>query len=78
MGDMHGIEITTRDRVLRGWENSTELVREYENYYNIIEDDKEVANLFAEFAETEAKHASKLLEILRKYEEKNSKKEPRF
>ena len=58
------IIISTRDRVLRAWENSMELVRDFENYAHHIEDDKEVAKIFAEFAVEEGLHAAKLRDIL--------------
>lgn len=58
-------EITSRDRLLRAWQNSTELVRDYETYAHEMKNDRENAELFAEFAEDEAIHASKLLELLR-------------
>lgn len=70
MNDKHGIKITTRDRLLRAWENSTELVRDFECYSQEIKDDEKVAKIFAEYAEDEGIHASKFLEILNDYEEK--------
>lgn len=60
------IEITTYDRLLRAWENSMELVRDYEMYSKRIED-QEVKQVFKEFAEDEGMHASKLREILLDY-----------
>lgn len=60
------IEITTYDRLLRAWENSMELVRDYEMYSKRIEDHK-VKQVFKEFAEDEGSHASKLREILLDY-----------
>lgn len=69
MGDVHQIKITTRDRLLRAWENSMELVRDFETYSKEIEDDKESAKLFAEFAEDEGVHASRLREVLHGYQE---------
>ena len=64
----NGFIVTTRDRVLRAWENSTELVRDYEVYAKQITDDEEISSLFGEFAEDEAVHAAKLLELLRRFE----------
>lgn len=60
------IELTTYDRLLRAWENSMELVRDYEMYSKRIEDEK-VKQVFKEFAEDEGMHASKLKDILRDY-----------
>lgn len=66
----NGFVITNRDRVLRAWQNSTELVRDYQGYAQEIgKENKELTKLFAEYAEEEAIHASKLLEILHKFEE---------
>lgn len=69
MDSKNGFTITNRDRVLRAWQNSTELVRDYQAYaQEIEEDDKELAKLFFEFADDEAVHAAKLLDLLRGYE----------
>ena len=57
------IEYTTYDRLLRAWENSMELVRDFEMYSKRI-DDKDVSQVFKVFAEDEGKHASKLRELL--------------
>lgn len=64
------IEITTRDRLLRGWENSMEMVRDFETYAKEIEDDKPVAKMFHKFAQEEGEHASSLREMLHEYQEK--------
>ena len=60
MDTKNGFTITNRDHVLRAWQNSTELVLE--------EDSSALAKLFSEFAEDEAEHAAKLLDLLRRYE----------
>lgn len=62
------IEITTRDRLLRGWENSMELVRDFEEYSKHIRDDEEAAKLFKAFAEEEGVHAAKFREMLHRYQ----------
>ncbi len=62
------ITINTRDRLLRAWENSMELVRDFECYSKEIEDNDQVAEVFAEFAEDEGFHAAKLRELLREME----------
>lgn len=64
------IEITTYDRLLRAWENSMELVRDYEMYSKRIEDDN-IKNIFKKFAEDEGAHAAELRGIILNY--KNSK-----
>lgn len=60
------IEITTYDRLLRAWENSMELVRDYEMYSKRIEDEH-IKDVFKQFAEDEGMHASKLRKILLDY-----------
>lgn len=68
MDDKNGFVITNRDRVLKAWQDLTELVRNYQDYsHEIEEDDKTLSELFAELAENEAQHAAKLLEILQSY-----------
>ncbi len=57
------IEYTTYDRLLRAWENSMELVRDFEMYSKRIEDE-DISKVFKVFAEDEGKHASKLRELL--------------
>jgi rubrerythrin len=64
------VEITTYDRLLRAWENSMELVRDYEMYSKRIEDE-EVKQVFKEFAQDEGIHASTLRGMLLNH--KNSK-----
>ncbi len=69
MDNKNGFTITNRDHVLRAWQNSTELVRDYQAYAHEMEkNDKGLTKLFSEFAEDEALHASKLLDLLREYE----------
>ena len=63
----HEIEITTRDRLLRAWENSMESVRDFESYSKEI-NDPEISDIFARFAEDEGHHASKFRELLHKYQ----------
>lgn len=65
------VEITTYDRLLRAWENSMEMVRDYEMYSKRIEDNK-VKQVFKEFAEHEGMHATKLRELLLEYRDKRS------
>ncbi len=67
MNELYGFEITKRDRILRGWQVSTGLVREYMEYAREIEnEDVELSKLFASLSETEAQISAKLLEILKK------------
>lgn len=60
------IEYTTYDRLLRAWESSQELVRDYEMYSKRIEEE-EVSVVFKKFAQDEGEHASKLREMILKY-----------
>ncbi len=60
--------ITPRDRVLRAWQNSTELVRDFRLYAKELADNEpEIADVFQKFAEEECVHASRFRDILRKY-----------
>ena len=61
------ITITTRDRVLRAWQNSVEMTRDFEMYSKLIEDERE-STMFANFAVDEGLHAAKLLGLLHEYE----------
>ena len=63
------IRITTRDRLLRGWQNSMELVRDFETYAKEIHDDGKAAALFRRFAEDEGHHAAQLREMLHQYQD---------
>ena len=61
--DLPEIEYTTYDRLLRAWENSMELVRDFEMYSKRIEEE-DVKQVFKKFAEEEGLHASKFRELL--------------
>ena len=65
----NAVEYTTYDRLLRAWENSMEMVRDYEMYSKRIEDNK-VKDVFKQFAEEEGMHATKLRELLLEYRDK--------
>ena len=55
MDSKNGFTITDRDHVLRAWQNTTALVRDFQAYTHEVEkSDKELAQLFAGFAEDEA------------------------
>ncbi|MGE5612835.1 MAG: ferritin family protein [Bacillota bacterium] len=68
-GDLPEVEYTTYDRLLRAWENSMELVRDFEMYSKRIEDEN-LKQVFKEFAEDEGKHASKFRELLQIYRDR--------
>ncbi|HEY9062685.1 MAG TPA: ferritin family protein [Pseudobacteroides sp.] len=61
------VEMTTYDRLLRAWENSKEMVRDFEMYSKRIEDE-EIKEVFKKFAEDEGMHATKLRELMLNYE----------
>ncbi|MCQ4726055.1 rubrerythrin [Anaerotignum faecicola] len=58
------IEFTTYDRLLKSWENSMELTRDYSIYSKDKEHDPKVREVFAEFAKDEGMHAAKLRELI--------------
>mgnify|MGYP003509861367 CR=1 FL=1 len=71
MNELNGFVITKRDRVPRGWQASTGLVREYQEYAREVEnEDIELSKCFAKLSENEAHHSALLLEILKKEENK--------
>ena len=51
------IHISTRDRVMRAWQNSMELVRDYQLYAREVSDPS-ISELFSRCAEEECQHAS--------------------
>jgi hypothetical protein len=71
LADLPEIEYTTYDRILRAWENSMELVRDFEMYSKRIEDD-EIKQVFKRFAEDEGMHAHKLRELIIDQKQKNT------
>ncbi|MDP4183154.1 MAG: ferritin family protein [Bacillota bacterium] len=64
--NINEVELTTYDRLIRAWENSKELVRDYEMYSKRIEE-KNIKDVFKQFAEDEGTHATKLREMILKY-----------
>ena len=62
-------QITTRDRLLRAWENTTELVRDFQSYARETKDDAEISKVFSEFAEDEGLHAAKFRELMHENQE---------
>ena len=63
MSNPNEVKITPRDKVLMAWQNSMGLVRDFETYSKQV-DDRRLAGIFADFAEEEGLHASRLREIL--------------
>jgi len=70
MEDMNDVKITSYDRLMRAWENSKELARDFEVYSKRVDDD-ELKEVFKKFAEDEGLHASKFRELLLKYMKEN-------
>ncbi len=66
------IKITTRDKLLRAWENTKELVRDFECYSKEVDDEK-VRSVFKKLAEDECMHASELQKVLIEYQEREGK-----
>ena len=70
MENLDGFVITSRDRILRAWQNSTELVRDYQQYSHEFEQkESKLSAMFTEFAQNEAERAARLLVLLRGYDE---------
>ncbi len=64
--------VDTRDRVLRAWENSVQMTRDFKIFAKQIEKPCREKELFERFAVDEGEHAAAFLELLQKYEaEKN-------
>ena len=63
------IVVSTRDKVMRAWQNSMELTRDFETYSKEIHDDPHTARVFAAFAEEECVHAARFREILHRYQD---------
>jgi len=62
------IHISTRDRVLRAWQNSMEAVRDYKRYANEVSDPT-VSALFDRCAEAEGQQAAALHDVLQQLSE---------
>lgn len=66
----HEINITTRDKLMRAWQDSMDLVRDFEVHSHEIADDRAVSQVFAEFAREEGVHAARFRELLLHYQQK--------
>lgn len=62
------IQVTTQDRLMRAWQNSMELVTDYEDYSKAIKDDEVIAETFGRLAEEECVHAAQLRQMLHDYQ----------
>ena len=66
------IKITTYDRLLRSWENSMEMVRDFQNYADITEDNDKAKQAFYHFAENACEQSAALRDLLLEYNNKRS------
>ncbi len=58
------IHISDRDRVLRAWQNTMELIRDYQLYAREIQNPT-ISELFSRMAETECRHGADLHDLLK-------------
>lgn len=58
------IHISDRDRVLRAWQNTMELIRDYQLYAREVRDPA-LSELFSRLAEAECRHGADLHDLLR-------------
>ena len=58
------IHISDRDRVLRAWQNTMELIRDYQLYAREISDPA-LSELFSRLAEAECRHGADLHDVLK-------------
>ncbi len=65
------IHISTRDRVMRAWQNSMEAVRDYKLYANEVSDPA-VSALFDRCAEEAGQHAAAFHDLLQNLPEHTS------
>lgn len=64
------VKITTYDKLLRAWQNSMELARDFEIYSKEVKDNENLKEAFAKFAEDECLHAARFRELLLEYQSK--------
>lgn len=58
------IHISDRDRVLRAWQNTMELICDYQLYAREVRDPA-LSELFSRLAEAECRHGAALHDVLR-------------
>lgn len=71
MEEWNDVQITDYDRLMRAWENSMELTRDFEVYAKRVDDD-ELKQVFRQYAEEEGHHAAKFRELLLKRQKEMS------
>lgn len=74
--DRHRIEITVRDRLLRAWENSMEMARDFEGYSDEFSHEETYCKIFAKYAVEEARHAAELKDMLHAYQHEHKDSAP--
>ena len=72
----HKIETTVRDRLLRAWENSMEMARDFEGYSDEYAEDEKYRKVFSALAVEEARHAAQLRELLHAYQREHAEQRP--
>lgn len=58
------IHLSSRDRVLRAWQNTMEAIRDYQLYAKDVEEPA-ISDLFSRLAEAECRHAADLHDVLK-------------
>ena len=62
--DRHRISTTVRDRLLRAWEDSMEMAKEFESYADEYSGEPQYRDVFKKYAIEEAEHAAALKDLL--------------
>ena len=64
------VRVTTYDKLMRAWQNSMEMARDFKVHAQEMKEDRETSRVFASFAEDEGLHAAKLRDLLLSYQNK--------
>jgi hypothetical protein len=67
------VRVTTYDKLMRAWQNSMEMAREFRVHSQEMKESREdgkAGQIFAEFAETEGLHAARLRDLLLEHQNK--------
>lgn len=72
----HRIPTTVRDRLLRAWENSMEMARDFEGYADEYSGEAKYREIFSKYAVEEAEHAAHLKDLLHAYQHEHSDRAP--
>lgn len=72
----HRILTTVRDRLLRAWENSMEMARDFEGYADEYREEPKYREVFSKYVVEEAEHAAHLKELLHAYQHEHSDRTP--